>query len=82
MATSVPASEMLRRSYQDEFYRNYGNEIVEDVLEWMLDKRIRDEDRIRRRFANQLGSWLLKVAAKDTNMHNVGRADARVADLY
>jgi hypothetical protein len=82
VAVSVPASEMLRRSFEDDFYRSYGNEIVDDVLEWMLAKRIRDEERIRRRFTNQLGSFLLKVAAKDTNMQNVGRADPKVAEMY
>ncbi len=82
LAGGVPASQILLLSFDDAFYREFGNEIVDDVLEWLLELRIRDEERIRKRLANQIGSWLLKVAAKDTNMQNVGRADARLAAMF
>ena len=81
-ATSVPASEILQRSFDEQFYSTCGNEILDDVLEWMLKLRLRDEERIRKRLANQIGSWLLKVAAKDTNMQNVGRIEERFAALF
>jgi hypothetical protein len=67
-ATSLPATEILRDSRSSEFYRRYGLEIIDDVLAWVLQNRIRDEERVRRRLSNQFSSWLLKVAAKDTNM--------------
>ena len=48
----------------------------------MLDKRVRDEERIKTRLISQVGGWLLKVGAQDTNMHNVGRAREEEAELY
>jgi len=81
-ATSVSASEILKRSFDNKFYRDYGDDIVNDVLDWMLKLRLRDEERIRKRLANQLGSWLLKVAAQDTNMQNVGRSDEQFNKVF
>ncbi len=82
IATGVPASVILDGSFSNAFYRDVGDEIVDDVLEWMLKLRLRDEDRIRKRLQHQLGSFLLKVAAKDTNLQNVGRADERMAHMF
>lgn len=82
LAAGVPASQILQASFEQHFYREFGNEIVDDVLQWLLELRLRDEERIRKRLANQIGSWLLKVAAKDTNMQNIGRADERTAAMF
>lgn len=73
MATAVAATDIMRESRKNSFYRKVGVEIVDDVLEWVLDKRIRDTERVERRLSSQFGSWLLKIAAKDTNMQNVGK---------
>lgn len=72
-ATDIAASEIAKDSRENKLYRKFGVEIIDDVLQWVLENRIRDEERVRKRLANQFGSWLLKVAAKDTNMQNVGK---------
>ena len=81
-AVGVSASEVLERSFESKLYKRVGLEIIDDVLSWMLNKRIRDEERIEKRLQNQLNGWLLKVAAQDTNMQNVGRAPEHIQDLY
>jgi hypothetical protein len=81
-ATEIAASEIARDSRENKLYRKYGVEIVDDVLDWVLENRIRDEERVRKRLANQFGSWLLKVAAKDTNMQNVGKLPPHHAKAF
>ena len=62
--------------------QDVGDEIIEDVTEWVLRKRIRDDERIAKRLQSQIGSWLLKVGAQDTNMHNVGKINPEHEHLY
>jgi hypothetical protein len=39
----------------------------------VVEKKVRDEEKLRKRFSLQFGGWLLKVSAKDRNMQNIGK---------
>ena len=62
--------------------QDVGDEIIDDVVAWLLAKRIRDDERVLRRCKSQLSAWLLKVGANDRNMQNVGRARPDQAALF